>query len=102
VREVQMDGVWFCFYSKFQERLEEPQITHSLEEFKKSNFSSHLKYQEQHQPKEYQDYIHVCWTDHLPKSGGFMGLQNPPSFWRTALMKPVGKVEVPVIYDIVK
>lgn len=96
-----MDGVWFCFYSKFQERLDEPQINHNMEEFKKIHFPAQLQEMGKQHPKEFQGYIHICWSDYLPKSGGFMGLKHPPSFWRVMMMKPVGNVEMPNVYDLI-
>jgi len=104
VREIQMDGLWFCFYSKFQERLEDTQISQDLKGFKNINFPAQVLGVDKQHPKEFRGYIHICWSDHLPKSGGFMGLRHPPSFWIMMLLKPVGNDDskMPVIYDIVK
>jgi len=102
-----MDGVWFCFYSKLQERLDENQMHSILTEFTNMGFANMIKQAGASQPKIYRGYIHICWSDYYPKSSGIMGnpLQHTAAYWRMATIKPVEepvRQAAPIKYTVVE
>lgn len=86
-----MDGVWYCFYSRLKERLEEGAIEERLADLKNLRFADVVKQLKQALPKEYHGYAHICWEDFIPKSAGFIGNAkgSPPAYWKIMMIGPV-------------
>ena len=103
VRELEINGAWFCFYSKDKSRLIDENLSKDIRNcLIKNGMPQMILAAAKEFPVEYRRYMHVSWDDYDPPSAGFYG--PLPINWKLFVILMIQQPPPPVtpaIYTIV-
>ena len=94
VRELEINGAWFCFYSKDKSRLIDDNLSKDIRGCIIKNYMPQLIIRNASLfPEEYRGYMHIIWDDYNPPSAGFYG--SLPINWKFFIVLMMAGPETP-------